>query len=145
MSWVEWLKGLAERHTEAENPADTGRQVRVRSPRKGGESYAKEWVRVLEDTSPGRDPTNTYTWELNAEAEAAKTRRASRAKQAASPPDKADPFDTYSWELQEGDSPDDPWGLNKDAPPQTVSKKDGINPYDTGVFDATWTGRFDQR
>ncbi len=144
MSWVEWLKGLTERlpGTEGESTATATRApVRVRSPRKGGDAYAKEWVKVLEETGPDRDPANTYTWELNTDA----TRPAAPAKKP-SKPAAPDPADTYTWELQEGDSPDDPWGLNQDPPPQQqVSKKDGVNPYDTGVFDATWTGRFDQR
>ncbi len=144
MSWVEWLKGLAERRPGAADAAEEPRKpARVRPPRKGGDAYAKQWVRVLEDTAQGGDPSNTYTWELNAASETGRSRRPAAPKKASSA--KTDPFDTYNWELQEGDSPDDPWGLNKTAPPQAVTKKDGVNPYDTGVFDATWTGRFDQR
>lgn len=145
MSWVEWLKGLAERLPGADSGADSGSPGQVRPPRKGGDAYARQWVRVLEDSAPPVDPASTYTWELHTESATGRGRRPAAQGQSASPPAKADPFDTYTWELQEGDSPEDPWGLNKTAPPQAVTRKDGVNPYDTGIFDASWTGRFDQR
>jgi hypothetical protein len=123
----------------------------VRTPRRGGDAYAREWVKVLEETGPGRDPNSTYTWELEPEATGQmrppKSKRppASRHPAKERPKPAVDPYDTYTFDLQEGDSPDDPWGLNKDQPPATSTRKDGVNPYDTGVFDTTWTGRFDQR
>jgi hypothetical protein len=148
MSWVEWLKGLAERLPGADGEATAGvtrAPVRVRKPRKGGDAYAKEWVKVLEETGPDRDPANTYTWELHTDKTKPAARGVSTLTKPAKPAQPADPFDTYTWELQEGDSAEDPWGLNKAPPTENHSKKNGVNPYDTGVFDATWTGRFDQR
>jgi hypothetical protein len=155
MSWVEWLKEVAERlpggaagKPEAPRPAP-----RVRVPRKGGESYAREWVRVLEDADPRQDPANTYTWELHPDKSAQgrahpASRLASRtaARSGGSTPDpKADAFDTYTWELHETESPEDPWGMNQAAPPTRPSRTEGVNPYDTGAFDTTWRGRFDRR
>ena len=143
MSLVEWLKGLAERRPgagERDGPAKTRGSAKVARPRKGGEAYAKEWVKVLEESTPNRDPFNTYTWELKPDATGAAPPR--EAKPAKKP---TDPFDTYTWELHERDSAEDPWGLSEAAPPPKPEQKDGVNPYDTGVFDATWTGRFDKR
>ena len=146
MSLVDWLKGLTERPSgegEERVSAKTSRPARARPPHKGGESYAKEWVKVLEESAPDRDPFNTYTWELKpGEVTGSVTPQSPKAKPGKP---EADPFDTYTWELQEGDSPDDPWGLKKDPAAEKPAKKDGVNPYDTGVFDASWTGRFDQR
>ncbi len=152
MSLVDWLKGLTERpEGEGAGAASpkTGGRVRTRPPRAGRESYAKEWVKVLEENAADHDPFNTYTWELKPdEATGAITPQTAKpavklaAKTAKQQPDV---FDTYTWELQEGDTPDDPWGLKKDPPPEKPIRKDGVNPYDTGVFDATWTGRFDKR
>ncbi|MCK6371739.1 MAG: hypothetical protein L6Q83_10540 [Gammaproteobacteria bacterium] len=142
MSWAEWLKGLTERRPGKR--AGEPEPVRTRVARKGGEAYAREWVKVLEDTAPGSDPTNTYTWELDTKAAASRRRPPPPGKKA--PAKEADPFDTYEWELHEQDSPEDPWGLKKSSPaPEQRPRDGGINPYDTGVFDATWTGRFDQR
>jgi hypothetical protein len=140
MSWVKWLKGKSVGQTPA---ADKPVVPRTAAParRKGGEAYAKEWVKVLEETGPERDPGSTYTWELQPEKAQGGSKPASRP--GAKP---TEPYDTYTWELQEGDSPDDPWGLQKkEAEATAARKKDGVNPYDTGVFDASWTGRFDQR
>lgn len=149
MSWVEWLKGMAERLPGGDGGDDRAPRapVKVRGPRKGGEAYAREWVKVLEETAPDRDPSSTYTWELNAEAGKTGSGRAAPQRKGAQPAPAQDPFDTYTWELQESDSPEDPWGLKKtgETPAPKVSKQGGVNPYDTGVFDATWTGRFDQR
>lgn len=147
MSWVKWLKGKTD---GAANATDDTAAPRTGAPprrsRKGGDAYAKEWVKVLEEASPERDPSSTYTWELQAEgppqpvspAAAAPTRKRSASQE---------PYDTYTWELQEGESPEDPWGLQKKEAEAVEAKKkrDGINPYDTGVFNASWTGRFDQR
>jgi hypothetical protein len=149
MSWVEWLKGIAERLPGADGGDDHAPRapVKVRSPRKGGEAYAREWVKVLEETGPNRDPSNTYTWELNTDPGKTGSGRAVPPGKPAQPAPVQDPFDTYTWELQESDSPEDPWGLKngEEAPARKVGKQSGVNPYDTGVFDATWTGRFDQR
>ena len=63
-------------------------------------------------------------------------------------PAASEPYDTFTWELQEGDTPDDPWGLQKKkdaASTQSRKQQEGGNPYDTGVFNASWTGRFDRR
>ena len=145
MSLVEWLKGLTERRDgdAGDAPAKTHAQARPRRARKGGEAYAKEWVKVLEENGSARDEFNTYTWELKPDGRgtaSAGTKPGRKTEQPAT-----DPFDTYTWELQETDSKDDPWGLNKDPAPAKPAQKDGVNPYDTGVFDASWTGRFDQR
>jgi hypothetical protein len=143
MSWVEWIKGLAERRSAPANATATATHrlpTSVRRPRKGGQAYAREWVKVLEDNTAERDPASTYTWELGSEP--ARPRPRAAGTEAPASPE----FDTYSWELQEGSSPDDPWGLKEENKPvHPTSPKDGINPYDTGVFDATWTGKFDRR
>lgn len=148
MGWVNWLKGLADRQeADADGKAAPRQPAAPRRGHKGGAAYAKEWVKVLEDTAPGRDPNGTWTWELHPEAEQAarEDRVAPAAKGRGAKPD--DPFDTYTWEVQETDDRNDPWGLKREDPPQKPQKqrRDGINPYDTGVFDASWTGRFDQR
>jgi hypothetical protein len=148
MGWVNWLKGLAERPGDAADDKPARRAAAgPRRGRKGGEAYAREWVKVLEDSTPGRDPNGTYTWELHAEdaPPAEPPQPASRAPVAKGRGQKADdPFDTYTWEVQETDDRDDPWGLKRDEPPKKV-QRDGVNPYDTGIFDASWTGRFDKR
>ena len=142
MSLVEWLKGLTERAPggAGDAPARARGAARVRGPRKGGYAYASEWVKVLEESGPDRDPFNTYTWELKPDATGPVPPAPKPGKK---PP--TEPFDTYTWELQEGDSRDDPWGLKKDPALAKPAQKDGVNPYDTGVFDANWTGRFDER
>jgi hypothetical protein len=147
MSWVRWLKGLAERLPDGddESPEAARGTAQVRPPRKGGEAYAKEWVKVLEETGPDRDPFSTYTWDLQPGAPpvpAAAPRPPGPKPPGASP---ADPVDTYTWELHETDSREDPWGLKAEAPAERPVKKDGVNPYDTGLFEASWTGRFDKR
>ena len=144
MSLVDWLKGLTDRPEEGvDDGAKAQRPAGARPQRKGGEAYAKEWVKVLEEAGPGHDPFNTYTWELGAEAPAGAP--APQGESKPRPNASAEPGDTYTWELQEGPA-DDPWGLKKEEAPEKPTKKsEGVNPYDTGVFDATWTGRFDQR
>ena len=153
MSWVKWLKDKSGLRT-----ADEKKSARTapagRRPRKGGDAYAKEWLKVLEDTDPAIDPYGTYSWELKPDATGATPARPGRkpksnSKPAAKParkPAPNDEFDTYSWELQQTSSREDPWGLGKDAP-QSGGDQPGAggNPYDTGIFKATWTGRFDQR
>ncbi len=145
MSWVDWFKALADRRPGGATAAAAKAPSR-RTPRKGGDAYAKEWVNVLEESAPDHDPFNTYTWDLNPDATAVNPRvEAPAAKRANGPP--TDPFDSFTWEVPETDSRDDPWGLKKDAAEaaKAAVRKDGINPYDTGVFEASWTGRFDQR
>ncbi len=147
MSWVKWLKGFAQaRSGRADYSAAPHTAARPRSSRKGGEAYAREWVKVLESTDADRDPNSTYTWELQTEDPAALARvpaTGSSRKPAGGAP--TEPFDTFTWELQETDSRDDPWGLKQDHDAVKVKKEDGKNPYDSGVFNASWTGRFDQR
>jgi hypothetical protein len=147
MSLVDWLKGLTERPSGAggeTTPAKPRRPAKARPAHKG-EAYAKEWVKVLEESEPGRDAYNTYTWELKPDATGAATSAPANADPESKPAKPAgnEPYDTYTWELQEGNTAEDPWGLKKD--PQKSKQPDGVNPYDTGVFDASWTGRFDQR
>ena len=151
MSWVQWLKDLADRRAEgaddASPPTATGS---VRRPRKGGDAYAKEWVKVLEEAGPGHDPFSTYTWELHPDG-STPTPTSPAGNGPVAPPRATAPspypFDTYTWELQESESREDPWGLKRDdpAPEKPQRTGDGVNPYDTGVFVAGWTGRFDQR
>lgn len=150
MGWVNWLKGLAGSDAApAARPATRAAAAPRRGPR-GGEAYAREWVKVLEEARPGeRDPNATYTWELNAgeppPVAAAPARPAGPApKGRAGRADNV--YDTYTWEIQETDDREDPWGLKRDEPPKPEPKRDGVNPYDTGIFDpGQWTGRFDQR
>ena len=153
MSWVQWLKQVAERlpgNAAASAAAPRGK-TRVRAPRRGGEAYAREWVKVLEDTGYGDDPDSTYAWELQADQVPARNDSAAastpppQAKKRAAPNPVADAFDTYSWDLQSGESSADPWGLSQTAPPKPVTRAQGVNPYDTGVFNESWRGRFDER
>lgn len=148
MSLVDWLKGLTDRLPGADDgdaPAKPSGAVKVRRPRKGGEAYAKEWVKVLEESGPDRDPFNTYTWELKPDATGAVPPRQPKPGKRAAKAQPTNSFNTYGRELHERDSAEDPWGLSEAAPAEKTEQKDGVNPYDTGVFDASWTGRFDQR
>jgi hypothetical protein len=143
MGWVRWLKDMVERL-----PDDEPRSPPVRQPQprrgKGGDAYAKEWVKVLDDASTRRDPNATYTWELHPEADQPPATGADAGARPTRGKGKRDPFDTYTWEVTETDSVEDPWGLKTEQPkPQETG--DGVNPYDTGVFNAGWTGRFDRR
>jgi len=144
MGWVKWFKSRVEKPA-ATTGARVASQPAPRRARRGGEAYASEWVKVLEDNDPARRSADTYTWELQAGNPAASAAPASRARREAKPQAAPDAFDTYTWELHETDSPDDPWGLERDAAKPPPSYRDGINPYDTGVFDASWTGKFDRR
>ncbi len=154
MGWVKWLKGFSGTETPVGTtrmppPQATGAMRRGRKP---GEAYAKEWVKVLEDANPGRDAANTYTWELQPGEQAGRqhapadtrSRAGGRVPRDARPA-QADAFDTHAWELHETDSREDPWGLQKDAPKPPPTFTDGVNPYDTGVFNARWNGKFDNR
>ncbi len=144
MSWVEWLKEWADRRP-GRSAGAPARPTPASRARQGGEAYAQEWVKVLEHNGPERNAFDTYTWELDADATAAQQAAAPPARKAANQPP-TDPFDTFTWEVPETDSRDDPWGLKKQAAEAAKpTKKDGINPYDTGVFEAGWTGRFDKR
>ena len=148
MSLVDWLKGLTDRAPGADHSGGSAKPrgpAKARRPRKGGEAYAKEWVKVLEESGPDRDPFNTYTWELKPDATGAVPPRQPKPGKQPAKAQPTDPFDTYTWELHERDSAEDPWGLKEAAPVEKTEQKDGVNPYDTGVFDASWTGRFDQR
>ena len=66
-----------------------------------------------------------------------------RPRSAKAPPQ--DPYDSFTWEVPDATSPEDPWGLQQPDPPQRAAQPRGGNPYDTGVFNASWTGRFDER
>ena len=152
MGWVRWLKALADRLPDDDAPASprpaAGRRKAGGQRGKGGEAYAREWTKVLEDTSPeGRDPQGTYTWELQADDSPGVPRPAPPPRKAQrGPPTNA--YDSFTWEPTEGENPEDPWGLNAkktEAEPKRPVGTDGVNPYDTGVFNASWTGRFDQR
>ena len=153
MGWVNWLKGFSAR--ELPEPAAVVRPRAAGAQRQGrrpGDAFAKEWVKVLEDSDPAREAASTYAWELQPDADTGSHRRAAQPTPQAAARGRgdprsgqADPFDTYTWELHETDSADDPWGLKKDAPRPPPTPRDGINPYDTGVFDASWTGKFDNR
>lgn len=150
MSWLKWLQkmGLSE---PAPAPAGAGAastqraMVRTSRSRRSGEAYSKEWVKVLEDNDQQPDPDDTYTWELYEEATQIQPGRPDRIP-TRSRPAVADPDATRTMELQPGgDADEDPWGVKKGKPGIIAASKDGVNPYDTGLFDATWTGRFDQR
>ena len=146
MSLVEWLKGLTERMPGAgEARREDPWPGQVRAPRKGGEAYAKEWVKVLEESAPNRDPFNTYTWELKPEATrgAPPAARSRSAGKTGATPIPSIPIPGSSTSATRAE---DPWGLKRErrAAPKP-EQKDGVNPYDTGVFDASWTGRFDKR
>ncbi|CAG0938003.1 hypothetical protein GPROT2_00105 [Gammaproteobacteria bacterium] len=158
MGWVKWLKGLAGNGQAGAGPGRARPPGTARAGRRPGEAYASEWVKVLEDNAPARDTMNTYTWELQPDEETGALRRPPPAAARATAPaprerqaapdgrtDQVDPFDTYTWELHETDSRDDPWGLKRDAPKPPPKRRDGVNPYDTGIFDASWTGKFDKR
>lgn len=144
MSWVKWLKGKPE-----DKPAATGAHSGAgnRRARRGGEAYSNEWVKVLEETAPDRDPNGTYTWELHPEADRPKAPAGIASGQPKSKSKPKEPFDTFTWELQENESAEDPWGLQQqETQAQAKKDADGVNPYDTGVFQRGWgTGRFDRR
>lgn len=141
MSWVKWLKG--DRPEQKGQMPEASPAGAARAPRRRGrrDAYAREWVKVLEDTGSNRDPNATWGWELQAEG----------LPQGASSPGEpgrrtlrpAEPYDTFTWELQQGESADDPWGLRQPAE-AAPKKRDGVNPYDTGMY-ASWSGRFDKR
>jgi hypothetical protein len=140
MGWVKWLTGKSAAEPAAKPVPPPKPAAR---PRKGGEAYAGEWVKVLEESAAERDPGGTYTWELQTDGLPQPASEAGRPRRKPAP---TEPYDTFTWELQEGDTPEDPWGLQKkEAEAATAKKQEGINPYDTGVFDASWTGRFDRR
>jgi hypothetical protein len=144
MGWVKWLRDWSA--APAKTPGQPGGKAaaRPRSRRKAGDAYAKEWVRVLEDSGAASDPDATDTWELQTGMPRPAGNAAGAPVRRSSAP--TEPYDTFTWELQEGDSPDDPWGLQKhEAEAARAKSSAGINPYDTGVFDASWTGRFDKR
>ena len=147
------LGGVVEGADRSRGPVRAPRQTRDgpggAPARKGGEAYAKEWVNVLEESAPDHDPFNTYTWELKPEAAAVQPDAADAAAPGSArtaPPD--DPFDSFTWE-----APGNrfarrslgPEARDAEEAAEGPAKKDGVNPYDTGVFDASWTGRFDQR
>jgi len=144
MSWVKWLKG-EKPGQEAQTPdASTAGATRASRQRGRREAYAREWVKVLEDSGPNRDPNGTWTWELHTDQlpKPASEGAGEPARRTTAQP--AEPYDTFTWELQEGESSDDPWGLHKPAE-AAPKKRDGMNPYDTGLFNASWSGRFDKR
>lgn len=150
MSWLKWLKmGLSEQASaSAKAGAASTQRVMARTgrARKSGEAYSKEWVKVLEDNDQQRDPADTYTWELHEEATQIQPKRSGKAPDQPPRSAAADPDATRTMELQlGGDSGEDPWGVQKGKAGMVATRKDGVNPYDTGLFDATWTGRFDQR
>lgn len=152
MGWVKWLKGLTEKGQADARPGRARPPATARSGRQQGGAYASEWVKVLEDNGPAHDSMSTYTWELHPDEVTGAIGRAPPAAARAVPPaprdppsGQPDPFDTYTWELHETDSRDDPWGLKRDAPKPPPKRRDGVNPYDTGVFDASWSGKFDKR
>ncbi len=151
MGWVRWLKALADRLPDDDAPAANGPPgVRRPGARKGGESYAKAWTRVLDDNRTEKpDPQSTYTWELQTDDSPGRPRPAPKAGAPARGQPTND-YDTFAWEPTEGDAAD-PWGLKAKAeaepkrPAAGSGPANGNNPYDTGVFNASWTGRFDQR
>jgi hypothetical protein len=143
MSLLEWFRDIAARSSGKDAADPTPQKVSgntpSRRPRRPAEAYAGEWVRVLEEASPERNPFNTYTWELDTDSG---TPRPSAGPQPAKAPG-ANPDDTYTWELQEGPPPEgpppeaDPWGLAESQKTRTGA---GVNPYDTGVFQRTGWG-----
>lgn len=149
MSWVKWFKARTGK-PETPTPGGqqrimvTGSKAQPKRRRKG--AYAREWVRILEDNDPARRSSDTWSWALEDPGATAtgQIRRPSMEDLQAAV-EKAADADTFAWELHETDSADDPWGLERDAPKPPPTYHDGVNPYDTGVFDATWTGKFDRR
>jgi len=137
MSWVDWLRGLAGRRA----PAPV---APLQRPRKGGPAYAKEWVKVLEDNARNDDPASTRTWELQPDPGMLPPPKRKPARPPARPAPPVNPEDSLSWESPENESADDPWGLKQPAQKKAPVRK-GVNPYDTGVFNPDWSGRFDRR
>ncbi len=90
---------------------------------------------MLGDAAPGRDPFNTYTWELDANG----ARPARTAGAAVQPPvvDVPAPAPAAPAEANEGFEAD-PWGLGESA---RHKARVGVNPYDTGVFRGGWGER----
>jgi hypothetical protein len=138
MSWIEWLREFAERGSHDKSPPQT------RLPRSRSNTYSHEWVKRLEDNGRDIDPADTYVWELG--------RDNTPAAQNPIPVDKVVPSrrsppgaGTPGGMPADHKTTDDPWGLKGDQPARRMSKEQGFNPYDTGVFDPSWTGDFDQR
>ena len=139
MSWMEWFKGRTGGSPGQQEPAARPRKVSgsaaSRRRARGGDAYDKEWVRVLDDNTPGRDPFNTYSWELDTDSGLPRDPALTRPQRAPG----ADPDDTYTWELQQGEaSESDPWGL---AEAEQKKSQAGVNPYDTGMFQTGWGER----
>jgi hypothetical protein len=141
MDWMDWFKAIAGRSAGQGEPTPRPRKVSGSAPSRragqGKDSYDKEWVRVLDDSAPERDPFNTYTWELDTGS--GLPGRPAGTKPRCPPKD--NPDDTYTWELQ-GDaaSATDPWGL-EEADRKKKDAQNGVNPYDTGIFKDGWGDR----
>lgn len=141
MSWIEWLKEMAERGSRGTSAG------RVRAPQQRDSTYAREWQRVVRDNDRAPDPADTYIWELTREpasrGAAGSRARPPSADDVAPPPQPDAPLVTGAHD----DTGDDPWGLQCDPPVRRNPKEKGFNPYDTGIFDpeSDWTGKFDRR
>lgn len=141
MSWIEWLKEMAERGSRGKSAG------RVRAPQQRDSTYAREWVRVIKDNGRSPDPADTYIWELTREPASRRAAGSSSGPAATDdslPPPQPDvPFDAGAHD----DAADDPWGLQGDPSARRNPKEQGFNPYDTGIFDpdTDWTGKFDRR
>jgi hypothetical protein len=139
MSWFDWFKAKAGGSPEGDAPAARVGPNKVsgsapsRRARQGGDSYAREWVRVLDDSAPGRDPFSTYTWELDADS-----KPPARPSSAAVQPPVVDAPAPAARQPAASESEPDPWGLGETGQKKTHA---GVNPYDTGVFHAGWGDR----
>jgi hypothetical protein len=141
MSWFDWFRTKGGQSPDGDAPLAAMPPKKVsgtaasRRGRQSGDSYAQEWLRVLGDAAPGRDPFNTYTWELDANG----ARPARTAGAAVQPPvvDVPAPAPAAPAEANEGFEAD-PWGLGESA---RHKARVGVNPYDTGVFRGGWGER----
>lgn len=139
MNLIDWLKAITARAHDDEPRTIPPRKVMgtavSRRNAHAGKAYRQEWVRVLDDSQVGRDPFNTYTWELDTGSGLPREPMA-----PVQPQPGRDPEDTYTWELGPGEpaAASDPWGL---ADAERKKSQGGVNPYDTGVFTAGWDDR----